>query len=504
MTIALSKLKLSEHSGYKWWAFAALAIGTFTSVADNGSVIVTLPSIAEHFRTDLPTTQWVVTGYALAISALLLPMGRLSDIIGRKRVYLMGFAIFVLGAALSASSPNILVLIGFKVLQGVGAAMTQGTSMAMILSTFSPQERGKALGLQMSLVGSGNIAGPALGGLVAGLLGWQWVFYMAAIFGVLSILPALVVLDGRLYSRQAGARPAFDWPGAVLSTAVMVIFLLGVTNGGRLGWISPAALGTFASVAVLGPAFVWWELRSATPMMDVRLFRRRLFSMGVTASFLAFIGMSSVRFLTPFYLQAVRGFTPGQVGLTIMPSAAAMMVMGPLAGRLSDRYGWSKFTAGGLVICACALLLLSTTGQSTPLWLVVLGIILQSAGMGTFNAPNNSSVLSTVEQSRYGVMSGFLNLVRNSGNVTGVTFATAVVTIVMASMGFPPTLAAVSESGGEDILQAFMEGLRTAYRAFAVLVLIGAALSLVKGDRAAGATPAQAEASPGAGGKATR
>ena len=153
----------SKFSHYKWLAFFALAIGTFTSVADHGSVIVALPSIALHFGTDLPTTQWVLIGYSLAVSALLLPAGRLSDIIGRKQVYIAGFTIFVVGAALAGSSPAILGVIGFKVLQGVGAAMIEGTGMAMILSTFSRNERGKALGLYLSTVGAGNVVGPALG-----------------------------------------------------------------------------------------------------------------------------------------------------------------------------------------------------------------------------------------------------------------------------------------------------------------------------------------------------
>ena len=157
---------LVQSPNYKWWVFGAVGLGTFTSVVDHGSLNVALPTIAEHFDTDLPTVQWVVAGYALTISALLLPMGRLSDIIGRKQVYLSGFVIFVIGAALAATSNHIMTLILSRVLQGCGAAMIQGTGMAITTSAFSREERGKALGSHLSVVGTGSIAGPALGGLL--------------------------------------------------------------------------------------------------------------------------------------------------------------------------------------------------------------------------------------------------------------------------------------------------------------------------------------------------
>ena len=171
-------------------------------MADYGSVIVALPSIAEYFDTDLPTAQWVIIGYALSISALLMPMGRLADILGTKQVYIYGFIIFVAGAALAGSSGNVMALIGSKIFQGVGAAMTQGTGMAMVISAFPDSERGRGLGMQLSVVGLGAVAGPALGGFLVGALNWRWVFYSSMIFGVLAVAFALLVLDGRRSSSK--------------------------------------------------------------------------------------------------------------------------------------------------------------------------------------------------------------------------------------------------------------------------------------------------------------
>ena len=474
--------RITGSTNYKWWAFAAIAVGLFTLVAEHGSIVVALPTIADGFRTDLLTTQWIVIGYALTISALLLPAGRLSDMLGLKRIYLSGFVVFALGAVLAGFSTNIVTMILFRVLQGAGAAMTQGTAMAMLVSAFPRSERGRVLGLFMSVVGVGAVSGPALGGVVVGLLGWRWVFFINFLLAVLSTMAGLVILDGRRTS-QDEKKAKFDWLGAALSTAALVTFLLAVTNGPRVGWSSPLIVASFLGFWGFLGAFVWWELRVPTPMLDVRLFTRKLFSLGVTANFFAFIGTSSVLFLMPFYLQSVLGYTPIQVGLILVPAAFSMIVLGPVSGRLSDRYGWRKFNVGGLALSATGLFLLSTLQPDSPLGLVMAGMILLSCGNGTFYPPNNSSILSTVEQSKFGVVSGFLQLVRNLGNITGIALATAIVTATMASMGHAPTLAAISETPGPGLLEAFAAGLRTAYLAAGSLVVVGIVVSFFKGGK---------------------
>ena len=481
MTAARAAPGTDRDGRYKWLAFGVLAVGLFASVSDHGSVNVALPTIADHYLTDLPTAQWVIVGYALTISALLVPMGRLSDIVGRKRVYIAGFTIFVICGVLAGLSPNVLTLILAKVLQGVGAAMTQGTSMAMLLSAFPNEERGKALGLQMSVVGTGGIAGPALGGMLVSMLGWRSVFFGGAALGVVAVVAGIVVLEAHRATARDGERDSFDWIGAGLSTALLVTFLLGMTLGPRYGWLSPTAFAALFAFLGLLALFVWWELRVESPMMELRLFRRRLFTLGVSASFTSFLGMSSIRFLMPFYLQAVKGYSPGQVGLIIVPSALCMAVLGPLSGRLSDRYGWRLFNVGGLLLSAAGLFILSTITVDSPLALVMSAMVLQSMGIGTFNAPNNSSILSTVEQSRYGTLSGFLNLVRNSANVTGIALVTAIVTASMASAGYEPNLSVVSEGSGRGLIASFTSGLRVAYLAMGVLIVAGVAMSWFKG-----------------------
>ena len=488
----MQRPRIAASKNYKWWAFMALAVGSFASVVDHGSVTVALPSIADHFRTDLPTTQWVVIGYALSISALLLPMGRLSDIVGRKRVYVAGFIIFVVGGTLAGSSTSVLALILSKVFQGFGAAMTQATSMAMVISAFSSSERGKALGLQLSVVGAGGVMGPGLGGFLISALGWRWVFFNSVLLGLVALALGLIILDGRRDAQGPGRGPTFDWLGAALSTGALVSFLLGLTAGSRIGWTSPIIVATMASFLGMLAAFVWWELHTSAPMMDLRLFKRRLFSLGMGAGFLSFLGSSSVRFLMPFYLQAVLGYSPARMGMIIVPMALSMSLTGPLGGRLSDRYGWRTFKVAGLMLSATGLFLLATVSERSPLGLVMAAMILQSSGIGLFNAPNNSSILSVVEQSKYGVVSGFLQLVRNSANVTSIALVTVIVTATMASMGHPPSLAAVSEVGGEGIREAFTSGMRTAYLTMGSIMVVAVAASLFRGGERPVAVPVRA------------
>ena len=470
---------LLQSSNYKWWAFAAIGIGLFTSVVDYGTAAVALPTIADHFDSDFPTVQWIMVGYNLTISALLLPMGRLSDIIGRKQVYVTGLVLFVLGAALAGFSTDIIILILSRVLMGCGAAMAEGTGMAMMVSVFSGNERGKALGSYMSVVGLGAISGPAIGGLLVGIWDWPSVFFFNVPLGILAIAASLIILDNRRLV-EGQVRDRFDWLGATVSATALITLLLAATNGPRMGWGAPIIIAGEAAFLVLLGVFIWWELRTPTPMLDLRLFKRRTFSMGISAGFISFLGLSSVRYLVPFYLQIVLNYSPSKIGLILAPNAIAMIVIGPLSGRLSDRYGWRKLNVGGLLISAAGMFLLARVTENSSLDLVLAGMLLQSCGLGFFNSPNSSPILSVVERQRYGVVTALLNLMRNSAQVMGIAVATAIVTATMASMGYAASLDAVSDAPG-----AFTTGFRIVCLAMASLMLVGVVISIVKGGSAA-------------------
>ncbi len=451
---------------------------------DQGSIIVALPTIADHFETDLPTVQWVMVVYALTISALLLPMGRLSDLVGRKKVYVAGFVVFLLGAVLAGFSTDVKFLITARLIQGVGSAMTQGTGLAIVTSAFPNSERGKVMGLYLSVVGMGSICGSPLGGFLVDALSWRWVFYSTVGTSAVATLASLIILDGRQVSED-GRRSRFDWPGAALSTGTLVAFLMAMTNGPRIGWTSPYVIvAEFLFIALLG-TFIWWELRIPSPMLDLRLFKSKLFSLGVAAGFICFVGSTPVRFLMPFYLQKVLEYSPGKIGLILIPVSLCMIITGPVSGRLSDRYGWRIFNVGGMILTASGLFILSRVTEDSHLGMVMVAMMLQNAGMGMFDTTNNSSIMGVVTRERYGVVAGLLNLVRNSANVTGIAMAIAMVTAVMASMGHPPTLQAVVDATGRDteVIGAFTSGLRTVYLVMGSLILVGMVVSYLKGSR---------------------
>ncbi len=472
---------MRSNPSFKWWVFLTIAVGTFISVVDNGSVLIALPEIEEHFDSDLPTVQWVVVGNALAISALILPMGRLGDLVGRKWVYVGGLAIFVSGSALAGMAFNLPWLIFAKVFQGIGSAMIQGNGMATVISAFSGAERGKALGTHMSVVGSGAIAGPAIGGLLVASFGWQSVFFINVPVGILTIFISWYFLpssrDAAAVERASGR---FDWAGAGLSAMALLVFLLVVSNGHKLGWTSPAVLLGLAVALALLAAFVWWELRTASPMLDLRIFKRKLVAIGSAAAWLSFMGMSSSRFMMPFYMQRVLEINPRDVGLLLIPPALCMVLIGPVSGRLSDRFGWRVLTVSGLGLSmASSIAIALTLTEVSPVIFIVLMLMLQSCGMALFNSPNQSSLLGAVERSQYGVVASLTQLIRNSANVTSIALATTVVVVTMGTYGVEPSLDAVSPS----VAFAFVAGLKWAFLSMGAMLFAGVVLAVIRGER---------------------
>ena len=458
-------------------AFAAILFGVFLFIADYGGILIALPSVSDHFGSDLPTTQWVMIGYVLAISVSLLPMGRLADLIGRKSVYVAGLVVFVLTGLIAGLAPTIPTLILANTLHGVGAGAMQGTTMAMAVASFPAAERGKALGVYVGVVGAGSAFGPGAGGVVAGSLGWQWIFFGGALLGLVAIVFAVVFVDaGRTESE--GSRPGgFDWVGTLLSGAVLLAFLQAMTWGPRVGYGQPYIVLAFVAAAAMAVAFIVWELRTPSPLMDLRLFRDRVFSTGVSSGFIHFIGLISALFLMPFYLQTVLRFSPGEVGLISALSYLAISVVGPIAGRMSDRHGRRYFTVGGMFVTAAGTLTLATLGPDSSVVVAVAGMVMQSIGIGAFIPPNNSGVLGTVSDTQHAAVSGFLNLMRNAASVTSIAIATAVVTITMGAMGYAPSLADVTAEGSEGLLGAFVLGMRYTYWSMAGVVFAGAVVA---------------------------
>ena len=458
-----------------------IAAGTFVSVLDQTGVSLALPLMANEFDATIPFVQWVALGYMLATGSLLLPAGRLSDLVGRKVVYVAGFCVFVLGAAFAAASPSLIAIIVFRIIQGAGSAMIQANGMAILTTTFPSEQRGRVIGMFMTMVGMGAIMGPILAGLVVDSFGWRSVFLASVPLGGVSLTAAAIVLIRDAPSIRSARQlvTRFDWIGALVSTAGLATFLLVMTNAYRMGWLSPVVLAAIATSVFLLVAFVYWEGRTSQPMLELAFFRRRIFAMGTSASFFGFLAGTAVFSMMPFYLQDVLDLSARTAGLYIAPAALGFAIAGPIAGRLADSLGPRPVEFAGLGMLAVSLFFLGTLTVDTNPAIVAVAMALQGLGMGVFYTPNTASVLSVVERSKYGIATAFLNMTRNTANVVGIGLAITIVTATMAAKGFEPSLDAVA-AGGLGVEAAFTQGLRIAFLLLGAFVGVSLVLTFLK------------------------
>ena len=454
-------------------ALFAIILGIFVMVADQSGLMVALPSISEHFQSDLPTTQWILIAYVLAVSVSLLPMGSVSDLIGHKKVYSMGFGILCVTTLMAGFSPSIFWLIAISFVRGIGAGMTQGTSMALIVSVFGSKSGGRALGVFISAVGLGSVLGSIMGGYVVSTFSWKILFFLLSFTGLAAVLSGVLFLrpdDSKGWSIR-GLR--FDWIGAFLFTLGLVSFLQGMTWSQDLGYGNPAIIAVFLLSGISFIAFVIREFKVALPLMDLRHFRRRLFSSGIGSAFLFFMGNSPVFFFMPFYLQIVLGYSPSQIGLMVAAPSLIMAAVGTVSGQYADRFQPSIFTAAGLAIGALGLFILANLGVNSSWVLGLSGMVISSFGMGVFYGPNNKLILSSVSPDSHGVVSGFIHLVRNSANVISIAMGILIVTSSMSSMGFAPTLAGLSYETEAPVLSSFVKGMKFCFGIAGGVLLLG-------------------------------
>jgi EmrB/QacA subfamily drug resistance transporter len=407
---------------------AAIGIGTFMSALD-GSVVNTIqPVLRSSLHSAVSTVEWVLTVYLLVVSGLLLGMGRWGDMHGHKPVYLGGFVLFIVSSALCGLAPSAEALIGFRVLQAIGAAMLFASGPAIITQNFPPERRGQALGIQLTMTYLGLTTGPLLGGWLAQNYGWGSVFYINVPVG----LPALY-LSWRFIPREriTAAGKRFDLAGAALFLVGLVSLLLALNQGHAWGWTSPRILGLVAfSVTVLA-LFFFLEGRVQDPMLDLTLIRNRLFGMAAVSALLNYIGLYSTLFLLPYYLIEGRHFTPARTGVILCAQPAAMAAVSAFSGALSDRIGTRWPTTAGMAILAGGLFLLSRLGPESAIGYVILGLVLAGVGTGFFVSPNNSAMMGAAPRERRGIASGIMATARNVGMVLGIGMAGAIFTSIL-------------------------------------------------------------------------
>ncbi len=456
----------------RWYVLATVAVGVFLSAIDSSVVNVALPTLVRGLHTDFPSVQWVVLAYLVTVSALLVGMGRLSDMIGNRRIYATGFVVFTLGSLLCGVAPTIGWLIGFRVLQAVGAAMILAIGSAIVTQAFPAAERGMALGIIGASLSVAIVVGPTLGGLIIHVSSWRWIFYVNLPIGVIGTLLTLSYVQ----SRRPATGQRFDAPGAATLTAGTLSLLLAMTLGQRIGFNDVQVLGLAAAGLVLLGSFVAIELRVDDPMIDLRLFRSGVLSVGLATGFATFVAISGAILLMPFYLENVLGYEPLQVGLLLAIVPLGVGLMSPLSGALSDRYGPSPMTLAGLVLLLVGYQLLGTLSTDTTATGYVLRFVPIGLGMGLFQSPNNSAIMGEAPAHRLGVVSGLLAITRTLGQTSGAA--------ILGAVWAAATLAAAGGAaiGGAESAppQAQVIALQKAFDVIAVIVGAALLLNLVR------------------------
>ena len=457
--------------GYRWQALAIVSLGTMTVHLDT-TVNVALPAITAALQAPITSIQWIIIGYVLTTASTLVGLGRLTDLIGRRLIWNWGLIALALALLLDSLAQSIEMLVVCRILQAVGATMVYAAGPAIITEAFPSGERGWALGV-MTMGGQvGMAVGPLLGGWLVATFGWPAIFWgRAPIALVLGLASFWVIRD----LTTAQGRGRFDFGGAATLGIAMVALLFGINRAGTDGWATPLPLGLFAVSAIIFAVFVWLEARLDAPMVDLSLFRNRLFTASNLTNLLANLTMFGVWLLVPYYLVQSLGLTPVVAGLLLSCVPTATALMAPLSGWLSDRIGSWWPSLGGLVLQVVALFLIARLDGDSSIFQVAGSLVLLGVALGLFLSPNLSFIMGSVPRDQLGVASGMVTTMRSLGVVTSVSLLTAIYTARSAE--YNRDAGGVGEAG--FVIPAFQD----AFTFAALLCLVAVGLALIRGRR---------------------
>jgi EmrB/QacA subfamily drug resistance transporter len=408
----------------RWWILAAVSLATFMTYLDNNVTNVAIPTIQRSLHLSIAGLEWVVSSYVLVFASLLLAGGRLADSYGRRRLFMAGLGVFTLaslGAGLATSGG---VLIGARLVQGLGAALLVPTTLAIIMATFTDaRERARAIGAWTAIGAMALAFGPLIGGFISQHLHWGWIFFINVPIGVITFAIAIPTMRE---SRDSSAARSLDIPGLVSSAVAMFALTYGLIEGHDKGWTSPLIVAAFALAAVAALAFGVIESRTAQPMVDIRLFRSRVFGGGTTVTMLWAFGIFGIYFFTSIYLQTILGFSATKAGLVFVPMAICMAVFASVAPQLAPRLGTHRIVGLGMAAMAVGLYLVARLGGGATFASLMPGFLMFGAGAGLMTVPLTNAVLHSMPTERSGVASALMNASRELAGLLGITVIGAV------------------------------------------------------------------------------
>ena len=419
----MNKDDSSGGSARKWAALLAVIAGLLVHALNHSIIQAALPTLSQELQTDFATIQWVLLSFQITLTVVILSVGRLADMFGKRRIYIAGLLCFALASLLCALSPDVYFLIGFRVLQSTGAAVVTVLSMAIVAEVFPDEEKGRVLGISAGANSFGHFVGPTLGGYLIGEYGWRVGFFLLVPCGLLAALLAARYIPALLPS---GTTQQFDLLGAALIGATMFAFSLGLTYGQLVGFVHIHVLLLFAASAIGVAAFFLVERRVAHPVLDFALFRNRPFSLHIGLAGLAAIATSGVTFLMPFFMQFALGLTILQVGFVMAIVSIEIALIAPAAGYLADRLGAHRVTLLGLAALVVGFLSASTSNQDIGQIGFLVRMLPMGVGIGLFMSPNSTVIMAVAPRARLGVASGMIGLTRMMGQTTGIALLGAV------------------------------------------------------------------------------
>jgi EmrB/QacA subfamily drug resistance transporter len=455
------RARILARENRKWWTLGAVAFALFMIMLDNTVVNVALPSIQQSFDATISELEWVVSAYALTFAVLLLSGGKLADLFGRRRIFLLGLAVFAGSSLLCGLAPSADVLIGARAVQGVGAALMMPATLAIISATFPPRERGLAIGIWAGVSAMALAIGPLVGGLLTEHVDWSWIFFVNVPIGVLGIFAGRIIIQE---SRDTSQVQSLDLPGLLTSGVALFALTFGLIEANRYGWSSPLILGLFAVAAGGLAMFAWLEHRRRAPMLDLSLFRSSTFTGGNIVAFLVTLAMFGVFFFMSIFVQRILGYSPVQAGAIFLPMTVLIILIAPPAGKLSDKVGSRWLMAGGLTLVGASLVLFSRLGIDSDFWDMLPALVIGGIGMASVMTPMSAAVMSSVSVAKAGVASGVLNTSRQIGGALGIALMGAILTSREES----------ALGHGATRPEAFMDGFQLALLVAAVIAFAGA------------------------------
>ncbi|HWT75081.1 MAG TPA: MFS transporter [Mobilitalea sp.] len=444
---------------------------TFMATLDSSIVNVALPNMAQKLNVSTEAIAWVVSSYLIVVAGSILIFGRLGDTKGKTRIFHYGIIVFTFGSLLCGLTNSFILLIIARCIQAVGAAATMANNQGIITHVFPSNERGKALGISGTFVALGSMAGPPIGGFLIAYFSWKYIFLINVPIGIFVFLMAIKILP----KSEKTVAEKLDAKGAVLFAVSIVSLFSALIMGEDYGYSNPAIIAGFILFIVTFIVFLFVENKTEIPLLQLSLFKNRLFSLSIFCAFISFVAISSSTIIQPFYLQNTLKYSPAITGLIMMVYPIVMAVVAPMSGRLSDKIGSEFLTFLGLVLNSTGLFLMSTLTQFSNLYLLIIYVVIMSIGNGLFQSPNTSLIMSNAPRNMLGISGSVNALIRNLGMIVGISLSILILYGRMsAKIGYN-----VSNyvEGRDDI---FIYGMRGAYFTAATICAVGAILTAIR------------------------